>query len=432
MNDHDTKRTTMTKFGLTGKLTAQPGQREALLGHLLAAARMMKRAPGCELYLVSLAQDEPDAIWVTEAWQSKGDHDASLTLPGVPERIARARPLIAGMSEPILTVPVGGLPPTGDVALREVTPADLPVFFAQEQDPDANFMAAFTPKDPSDRAAFEAHWARILADPQNTVRTILAAGQVAGHVSSYVEAGRTEVTYWLGKEFWGRGIATRALAEFLRGREGQTLYARAAKDNLASLRVLEKCGFSVIGEDRGFANARQAEVEEYLLRRPPARDLLDRLLEHGAWTARRILELAGPLTDEQLDRDFDLGHRTVRETLAHMAINLEAWTDLLAGRPPRPRPPEAQPLAALQARFEAAYADFARTARGLRDAGRLDALYLDTLDDPPQRKSYGGTILHVLTHDHQHRAELLHMLQRLGVEDVIEGDVLGWEALEHD
>jgi len=101
--------------------------------------------------------------------------------------------------------------------LREVADEDLATFFEQQLDADANFMAAFTAKDPADRAAFLRHWERIRSDATVIVRTIVADGQVAGHVMSYEEDGRCEVTYWLGKEYWGQGIATRALAEFLAG-----------------------------------------------------------------------------------------------------------------------------------------------------------------------------------------------------------------------
>ncbi len=127
-------------------------------------------------------------------------------------------------------------------------------------------MAAFTAKDPSDRDAFNAHWKRILSEPTVISKTILVDGQVAGSVSSYEDEGKPEVTYWIGKEYWGRGIATRALAEFLVNcNKVRPIYARAAKDNLGSLRVLDKCGFVVTGEDKGFANARGAEIEELVL-----------------------------------------------------------------------------------------------------------------------------------------------------------------------
>jgi RimJ/RimL family protein N-acetyltransferase len=151
-------------------------------------------------------------------------------------------------------------------SLREVLEADLPIFFAYELDPDARAMAAFTSKDPANREAFMAHWHQILADPTTIIRTIVVDGQVAGSVSSYHDNGHPEVTYWLGKHFWGNGLATRALNAFLaHANPTRPIYARAAKDNIGSLRVLEKCGFRVIGENRGFANARGKEIEEFLL-----------------------------------------------------------------------------------------------------------------------------------------------------------------------
>jgi RimJ/RimL family protein N-acetyltransferase len=156
---------------------------------------------------------------------------------------------------------------TTTVVLRDVAAADLPIFFEQQQDPDANYMAAFTAKDPADRDAFMAHWTRILAEETTTNKTILYDGQVAGSVACYVaRPGEPEVTYWLGKPYWGKGIATAALAALLTQVAARPIYARAAKDNRGSLCVLEKCGFTIIGEDRGFANARGTEVEEYMLR----------------------------------------------------------------------------------------------------------------------------------------------------------------------
>jgi RimJ/RimL family protein N-acetyltransferase len=150
--------------------------------------------------------------------------------------------------------------------LRDVIDADLPIFFAQQLDPDANWMAAFTAKDPSNREAFDAHWDRIRAEPTIIIRTILCDGEVAGSVLSYEEDRHPEVSYWLGREFWGRGIATWALGEFLREVNlKRPMYARVAKDNLGSRRVLEKCGFAVIGEERGYANARGMEIAELLL-----------------------------------------------------------------------------------------------------------------------------------------------------------------------
>jgi RimJ/RimL family protein N-acetyltransferase len=141
------------------------------------------------------------------------------------------------------------------------------VLFEQQLDPEAIHMAAFTVEDPHDRDAFERRWQRILGDPEVIARTIVADGEVAGSIGAWrdPELPGREVTYWLGREFWGRGIATLALRAFLREVIERPLYGRCAKDNVGSLRVLEKCGFEVVRGDRGFANARRAEIDELVL-----------------------------------------------------------------------------------------------------------------------------------------------------------------------
>jgi RimJ/RimL family protein N-acetyltransferase len=154
---------------------------------------------------------------------------------------------------------------TNSVLLRDVTEEDLPYFFNHQLDAEANWMAAFTASDPTDRAAFTAHWRKILADESITIKTILVEGEVAGHVLCHGWFGEPEVSYWLGKDNWGKGIATQALAAFLNEVQARPLYARVAKDNMASRWVLEKCGFVVTGEDRGFSNVRGMEVEEVVL-----------------------------------------------------------------------------------------------------------------------------------------------------------------------
>lgn len=158
-------------------------------------------------------------------------------------------------------------PDTQSIVLRDVMMSDLPIFFDQQLDPEANRMAAFTRKDPADRDAFMAHWAKILRDETITIQTILFDGQVAGSVLSYVdEDGQREVSYWIGRPYWGKGVATRGLLAFLDHIKVRPLYARVAQDNIGSLRVLEKCRFTRIGEGRGFSAARGQEVEEFLLR----------------------------------------------------------------------------------------------------------------------------------------------------------------------
>ena len=156
--------------------------------------------------------------------------------------------------------------PDRPVALRALEDADLDVFFEQQQDPEARHMAAFTAADPRDRAAFDAHWDRLRSDPRVEIRTVLHAGRVAGHLIRFPQDGQLEVTYWIGREHWGKRIATRALEELLRELPERPVRARVVHDNVASLRVLEKCGFRAVGRDRGFANARGEDVDERILR----------------------------------------------------------------------------------------------------------------------------------------------------------------------
>jgi RimJ/RimL family protein N-acetyltransferase len=132
-----------------------------------------------------------------------------------------------------------------DVTLRAVCEADLPIFFAHQSDPQAAAMAAFPSRD---QAAFTQHWARIMADPSLITRTILAGGQVVGNIGSWQQSGEQELGYWLGRDYWGRGIATRALALFLDVVTVRPLHAYVATHNGGSLRVLEKCGFRVAGQ----------------------------------------------------------------------------------------------------------------------------------------------------------------------------------------
>ncbi|CAL9601291.1 GNAT family N-acetyltransferase [Streptomyces sp. Tu 3180] len=152
-----------------------------------------------------------------------------------------------------------------DVALRAVHDSDLPVFYRQLNDPDALRMAAFTPEDPADRDAFDARWARIRSSPDVVVRTVLVDGDVVGHTAVYGEPGEREVTYWIDRAYWGRGVATAALRGLLAEVTERPLYARAAADNAGSLRVLERCGFEVSARVTGYAPARGAEIGELVL-----------------------------------------------------------------------------------------------------------------------------------------------------------------------
>ncbi|MEV6837481.1 GNAT family N-acetyltransferase [Streptomyces sp. NPDC051133] len=150
------------------------------------------------------------------------------------------------------------------IALRAVQDSDLPAFFRQMTDPEAVRMAAFGPENPYDRDSFAVHWRR-LEDCSEVLRTVVADGAVAGSAAVYGTAGEREVTYWIDRAYWGRGVATAALRALLTEVPERPLYARAAADNAGSLRVLEKCGFRESARARGYAGGRGEEIAEVVL-----------------------------------------------------------------------------------------------------------------------------------------------------------------------
>jgi RimJ/RimL family protein N-acetyltransferase len=149
------------------------------------------------------------------------------------------------------------------VLLRNVLPSDLPIFFEHQLDPDAVAMAAFFSRD---RDAFDAHWKKIQANPMCFTKTIVYGGEVAGNIASFEIEGQRCLGYWLGQAFWGKGIATQALTDFLK-LESRPLHAHVAKTNIASIRVLEKCGFKRIGEDNTPLKPGEAGVGEWIYER---------------------------------------------------------------------------------------------------------------------------------------------------------------------
>jgi len=151
-----------------------------------------------------------------------------------------------------------------EIKLRITQLTDLEQFFLFQLDEEAGYLAAFMPKNHTDKEAFINKYTRLLNDPSITFRTILVDGEIAGSVSKFVMEGDAEITYWIDKKFWGQGIASNALTNFLKIESTRPIFGRVAYDNVGSQRVLEKCGFVKIGTDRGFANARQAEIEEYI------------------------------------------------------------------------------------------------------------------------------------------------------------------------
>ena len=149
-----------------------------------------------------------------------------------------------------------------DVLLRDVSEEDLPVFFEHQLDPDACEMAAFAARD---KDAFTEHWTKILGDDTVEKKTILYDGNVAGYIVSFGRSGKRQIGYWIGKTFWGKSVGTQALSAFLGFLKTRPLYAHVAKHNLASLRILKKCGFTIHGEDTAPSEDGEPGVEEFVL-----------------------------------------------------------------------------------------------------------------------------------------------------------------------
>ncbi len=151
---------------------------------------------------------------------------------------------------------------TTAVSLREVVADDLPVFFEQQWDPVANEMAAFPARE---RDAFMAHWTKIAGDETVITRTVVVDGKVAGNVVCWEREGERAVGYWLGKEYWGRGVATAAVSAFLQLVSARPLVAHVAVHNLASIRVLQKCGFTISARAAVDSGGPGGDVDEFVM-----------------------------------------------------------------------------------------------------------------------------------------------------------------------
>jgi uncharacterized damage-inducible protein DinB/RimJ/RimL family protein N-acetyltransferase len=152
------------------------------------------------------------------------------------------------------------------VELREVVDSDFAIFVEHQSDPVSSHMAAFGSRDP-DSSALMARWRSGLSDGSTTLRAVVHEGNVVGCVASFLHEGRVEVTYWIARSHWGRGIATSALQGLLDVVRGRPVYASAALDNVGSLRVLQKCGFWICGSGKAFAEARGVEIDEVFFER---------------------------------------------------------------------------------------------------------------------------------------------------------------------
>ena len=132
------------------------------------------------------------------------------------------------------------------MSLRNVVDEDLPIFFEHQRDEVAARMAAFPSRD---RETFLTHWRKNVLRPEHVTRTIVVGEVIAGYVGSWDQDGKRLVAYWIGREHWGKGIATQALSEFLAHEPIRPLHAWVAEHNVGSIRVLEKCGFRTVAND---------------------------------------------------------------------------------------------------------------------------------------------------------------------------------------
>jgi len=151
-----------------------------------------------------------------------------------------------------------------DIILRKTNTSDLQTLFEFQLDKDANYLAAFTSEKPTDRKAYIEKWTKLLSDEKVNIQTILLDSDIVGSIAKFEMNRNAEITYWIGKEFWGKGIASSALKKFLKVEKTRPIYGRVAFDNIGSKKVLENCGFSKIGTEKGFANARAKEIEEFV------------------------------------------------------------------------------------------------------------------------------------------------------------------------
>lgn len=151
-----------------------------------------------------------------------------------------------------------------DIKLRPTKISDLDILFEFQLDKEGGYLAAFMPKDPTDKSAYISKYTKLLSDPTVNNQTITLDNIIVGSIAKFVMEGNSEITYWIDRKFWGQGIATKALKEFLTIETIRPIFGRVAYDNFGSQKVLEKCGFNKVGIDKGFANARQMEIEEFI------------------------------------------------------------------------------------------------------------------------------------------------------------------------
>lgn len=150
------------------------------------------------------------------------------------------------------------------ITLRLTAVSDLETLFEFQLDKESGYLAAFMPKDHDNKKSYLNKYKKLLADPTVNNQTIFLDNNIVGSIAKFMMGGNPEITYWIDRKFWRQGIATKALKEFLTIETERPIFGRVVFDNFGSQKVLEKCGFIKIGTEKGFANARQMEVEEFI------------------------------------------------------------------------------------------------------------------------------------------------------------------------
>ena len=151
------------------------------------------------------------------------------------------------------------IPQASEIYLRRVAESDLPALYEYQWETEANEMAAFPARD---SGAFMAHWLKILGDENVVAMAVIVDGCVAGHIGCWTQDGQRLVGYWIGRDYWGRGVATQMLAMFILRVADRPLHAYVVKHNVASIRVLEKCGFTICPKATGVLGETEDGVEE--------------------------------------------------------------------------------------------------------------------------------------------------------------------------
>lgn len=210
--------------------------------------------------------------------------------------------------------------------------------------------------------------------------------------------------------------------------------------NKPAVRLWKSLGFHVVGTaPQAFEHPKHGTTDVLIMHRFCGRNvdqcepveatdsgLLDRLLHHDVWTTGQLLEHCDQLTDAQLDHEFDIGHRTIRATFHHIIHKMEVWSLLMSGDPVVRQHDRSRN--ALATRLGVAGQRLAKIGRSIAFRSVWNETWIDHLEDPPQAKSYGTSIAHVITHSMHHRAQLLYMMRQSGLENLPEADVFSAES----